>query len=436
MHPHRTTDSDSSVRELLRQKFLDQIITHSTPTTDNEFKRVFLHTVNENGENIIGRSFADALLKLSMPNTNLSVRKVNVISENVDGVFKNFYLAVKDFIDVPETQNLRVDALYCADVNDPRRDARLPQTRSENIIQKPAYILGEMQVAPQDFGARLISYMSKIFGSCTTALKANQVPIPTYGVGLCMWNGTSFCEDLGRLSSDNVKNKLNFTEIMGRTIFLGKCEEISPQATRRSIDQQLETKRQWLKSNAVRYFKPANKLQGKDLSKLNVLNTEFNSLSVEEKKVYLWLEFITCAHLMTDDIIDSSLSCLSEERDKKPFKDAYEAIKINLGDQNMNATEIKKKWPDLWGFGELAEIAKEEAETADLARKITDALCKVCLLKQGADEISIPSEKFPTLVSNKELRKRVVNKINQDENAIFKIKSIDQNISATMRKQS
>jgi hypothetical protein len=57
-----------------------------------------------------------------MPQNQLSICRVEYISKQVDAAFQNCYLAVKNFADILEQQSLNVDALFCADISDDRRE--------------------------------------------------------------------------------------------------------------------------------------------------------------------------------------------------------------------------------------------------------------------------------------------------------------------------
>lgn len=387
--------SNEKILAVLRQKFEEGIITYASPTTDHTYKAVFL------GANEISREFCNALLKISMPAIELSARSVRVMSEHVDAIFKDFYLAIKNFVDVPEPQNLKVDALFCADMEDGRRADRVMQDRRGTAIQKPAYILGEMQVSEQDFGMRLMSYGSKIFGGSAINLKDGHMPLPLYGVGICMWDNASFVEDLGTLRSCGIEKEVmgnqKFTEISLNNVFLGKLKSVKLSDSRATIDESLENGRKKLKQNIIKYFRGGRqvesimsqfssiasqrllsdvaqqigalveqlnaakeRLNSIDLEDDDTLAHQFDDLSLEEKKVYLWLEFISFAHLMTGDHVEASLECLgTDDNAKQIFKNAYKAIKFNFGG-NMSAEQVKRNYPDLWGFAAEAVEARQQ----------------------------------------------------------------------------
>jgi hypothetical protein len=83
---------------------------------------------------------------------------------------------------------------------------------------------------------------------------------------------------------------------------------------------------------------------------------KFSNLKAEEKQVYSWLEFIAFGHLMTPEIVEQSLGCLSENQDKIAFRSAYDIIKLK--DITMN--KIENSDTDLYRL--IREKEKEERE--------------------------------------------------------------------------
>jgi hypothetical protein len=329
------------------------IINYASPTTDHMYKKVFLNSLSQ-GENKIGRDFCNAMLRIMTKNDSLTVRKVEVMSEHVDGVFKNFYLAVKAFVDVPEQQNLKVDALFCADMNDNRR-AEKPATKSGKGPQNPAYVLGEMQVGQQNFGARLLSYACKILSGCNIDLKNNVMPPPVYAMGFCMWNSGELVKGPRGISSkdldiDSTGNE--FTEIFCTNVFLGDYVKILKTDTRDSIDSKLVSAQNTLKEKVVKFFKGDKWTNASD----NSASGKFNALDVTEKKVYLWLEFLAFAHLMTEGQKDVSLQCLGGDDAVDIFNEAYGIVKFNFEGKNMEKTGNGYNYLELYGLADLSVV--------------------------------------------------------------------------------
>jgi hypothetical protein len=332
------------------------------PVQDHTYKKVFLNAL-EAGKNKIGLSFCNAMLKIAMKDIQLTAYQVEAMSERVDAVFKNFNLAVKDFIKVPEQQNLKVDALFCADMNDARREERLTKEIG-NAVKRPAYILGEMQVSKQDFGKRLMSYVCKVFGGSGISLSKDIIPPPVYATGFCMWE----CDELtkgpirvGSYDLDVNPDEKKLTEITCCNVFLGNCEKTLE--NRAAIDEKLTTVQSTLKEKVVKFFKGDQWNNHGN----NSQEARFTTLNTAEKKVYLWLEFLAFAHLMTETQKNESLGCLGDNNvaDKEVFNAAYEAIKFNFKEKSME--NIKIEYPVLWGAEEAkveAKAAKVEAEEA------------------------------------------------------------------------
>jgi hypothetical protein len=61
--------------------------------------------------------------------------------------------------DRPTQQKTKAGSLLCTGMDDVRRVDRTMRTRKNSIIQKPVYVLGEMQVSKQDMKIRVISYI-------------------------------------------------------------------------------------------------------------------------------------------------------------------------------------------------------------------------------------------------------------------------------------
>jgi hypothetical protein len=399
----------------------DEVATYGSPTTDHTYKRVFLC------DDEISLDFCNALLKISMPSVPLSARRVEVMSESVEAVFKNFQLLLRD---ANEQQNTKVDALFCADMDDARRESRVMQTRKSTQVQKPACILGEMQVEEQNFGIRLMSYMAKIMSASIIELKSDRIPPPVYGVGMCMWGDDSLSLAKGPpvFSSRDMEvdsNTNKFTEIAGCNVFLGKVQGVSPSDTRATIDGRLVASRNNLKKRVIRFFKSAELEGGGDGISLDVpetLTEWFERLSLEEKKVYLWLEFISLAPLMTERHVTESLNCLGDATvayDGRQisaadiFKRAYSLIKFQIG-ADMSVDQIRSAYPDIWGLGEIFAAGSREAgvETAvkfirrDMRRVVTAGL--QTQVNELHDLLSDVDESLRQLVKDKLLADRVV----------------------------
>ncbi len=367
----------------LRKMVANGIATYTTPTTDHNFKKVFCN----NDE--IGHLLGDVILTISMPGRELSARKVEVMSENVEAVFKNFQLLLRD---IHEQQNTKVDVLLCGDVNDGRREDRVMQTKRETIIQKPAYFLCEMQVKEQNLGIRLISYISKIMSSALIDLEKNRIPPPVYGVGICMWGDNQpLIKGALVFSSRDMdvdSETKQFTEMIGHNIFLGKLREISKIAvkdeiTRDKINQLLDSCLKDLKKRVIQYFKKVeleNQGEGIDFENSQTLDLWFEKLSMKEKVVYLFLQFIAYAHLMDEAHINESLGCLegaalnyngNEIELANIFRKAYSILKFNIVNEDMDENtinQIKNDYPDIWGFGKIfAEESQRRAEEAEKA---------------------------------------------------------------------
>jgi molybdopterin converting factor small subunit len=84
----------------------------------------------------------------------------------------------------------------------------------------------------------------------------------------------------------------------------------------------------------------------------------WKSLELEEKKVYLWLEFLSFAHLMTEKQKNRSLACLDGPA-VAVFNEAYDAVKLNF--EGVTMKEIRKRYPDIYGYEE-ERLEKEQVE--------------------------------------------------------------------------
>jgi hypothetical protein len=315
-------------------------------------------------------------------------------------------------------------------MDDARRESRVMQTRKSTQVQKPACILGEMQVEEQNFGIRLMSYMAKIMSASIIELKSNRIPPPVYGVGMCMWGDDSLPLAKGPpvFSSRDMEvdsNTNKFTEIAGCNVFLGKVQGVSPSDIRATIDGRLVASRNNLKKRVIKFFKNAELEGGGDGISLDVpetLTEWFERLSLEEKKVYLWLEFISLAPLMTEHHVTESLSCLGDATvayDGRQisaadiFKRAYSLIKFQIG-ANMSVDQIRSAYPDIWGLGEIFAAGSREAgvETAvkficrDMHRVVTADLQTQA--NELHDLLSDVDESLRQLVKDKLLADRVV----------------------------
>ena len=213
-------------------------------TTDSSFKRVF-RVDTEKGKNMVA-NFLDSLLKIEFPDKDLTTRNVQLQDESVNLKYCSANSAsMESSVDnkSPEKpQKLEVDALFSAKV-----DGDWPTNKSKKIR-----MLVEMQVAEQDFGARLKQYAEIISGAQEINLSKEQVPDPVVGFGLCMWDegGFTFGDSLesAKLHGPEWNGTLK-TETRIRNIFLGKCKLYGIKAEQRT------EARAALKDKVVKYFK-------------------------------------------------------------------------------------------------------------------------------------------------------------------------------------
>jgi hypothetical protein len=204
-----------AIRERLLQKQREGILTFASPTADHNYKQVFLHTSPE-----VRKDFCNAILRVTMPEVPLKVREVKVESEFVDRE------AVNRAIGGQRSQNLKVDALFRADMEDERRDG-LPQTRSRMLMEKPARILAEMQVCEQSFGARLMSYAHKILAELPIYIERSVIPPPVYAIAFCMWECGQLVKRCSIKSDElDAQEASRFTEVGYSSVFLGKLIEV------------------------------------------------------------------------------------------------------------------------------------------------------------------------------------------------------------------
>ncbi|MDR1413704.1 MAG: hypothetical protein LBI56_02070 [Puniceicoccales bacterium] len=195
---------------------------YASPTTDHTYKRVFVDAKNAK---TIGKSFCNCMLKLGFAAKKLKARSVEVIPESVDTYSKNFYLALENLLKTffPVPQNLKVDALYDVDMDDPRRPRQTTRNKNAKI---PAYILVEMQVAQQDMAIRSLFYTCKIMAGATVNLAAVApgIPPPVYSFAICMKDSIDSSlvkEEI--ISTENIdSDPRNFTEMSVGNVFLGK----------------------------------------------------------------------------------------------------------------------------------------------------------------------------------------------------------------------
>jgi hypothetical protein len=325
-------------------------IYYASPTADHTYKRVFLDAKNAE---TIGKSFCNCMLKLGSPE-GLTTRSVKVMSESVDASPRNFYLAVVNLVQsfLPGAQNLKVDALYDVDVDDPRRPRQGTRSGEAKV---PACVLMEMQVAQQNMAIRLLSYACKIMGGSTVNLAAAgpDIPPPVYSFALCMWDSDD--KSLIKKESISTRNidakKEPFTELSVGNVFLGN---VLPYGT---AENDVTKARDALKEKVVTNFFD----KGKDLQPTATLKERFSNLKAEEKQVYLWLEYIAFGHLMTPATVEASLACLDKKTDRKVFQTAYNAIKL----KDITMERIQNGGPDL--FRLIRE--KIQKETREIERE-------------------------------------------------------------------
>jgi hypothetical protein len=203
-----------------------------------------------------------------------------------------------------------------------------------------------MQVANQEFGIRLMSCASKIFAGSKISLSKDIIPPPVYATGFCMCGGNELAKGPVRMSSSDLDvnpNHGKFTEIACCNVFLGNCIKILKNDKRNDIDGKLKTAQNELKTKVVKFF------EGNQLPSAQPIHVKFKALSLQEKEVYLWLEFLAFAHLMTKAQKNLSLTCLGagQMATKAIFDAVYNAIKFNFEGKNMK--KIKADYPDLWG---------------------------------------------------------------------------------------
>jgi hypothetical protein len=254
----------------------------------------------------------------------------------------------------PKPQNLKVDALFRADIEDARRDA-VPATRTSTVTSQPAWILSKMQIDKQSFGPRLISYVSKIYGELPINVKQGKIPSPVYSTVSCMWD----CGQLVRSRIIN-SNDLDATEIKRlseisySSTFLGNHIKILKIDLRNSLNTRLQKGQDELKAKVICFFK---QFRG-DCS-------QFDNLTFEEKKVYLQLEFLSLAHLMTEEQKGASLECLRVHSNADVnaaidmSNNAYDVVRLNF--KGVDMEEIKEKYPETYG-SEEERLEKEKAE--------------------------------------------------------------------------
>jgi hypothetical protein len=394
---------DIPVFKELQEKYR---IYHASPTTDHVYKRVF------GGNTEIGKSFCDCLLKLGFRDENLSTRSVTLEPESVDAGFKNFYLAVKRFVgeQLPDAQSLKVDALYGADMEDSRRPR--PRTRSQ-VVKVPAFILAEMQVEKQNMAIRLLSYACKIMAGADVNVKKSTIPSPVYAFGLCMSQSNSLIKQ-ERISSSNVdEGPDRFTELSIGNIFLGNVLPYTIQA------DAVQTARNNLKRKVILAFKPKARVGMKSLA------GAFEKLNDSEKEVYLWLEFIAFAHLMTPENVTTSLSCLPVDK-RKIFENAYKLIEL----KDITMKQIKNENPDLFRLVRKAEAKKTEQEKIELVanvlfdiRQIADA---VKVIKSNQFDVLNSPEKKLVITS---LKGRQARAGNQDKDLASLIQQLDNGLA-------
>jgi hypothetical protein len=324
----------SPIQERLLQKQREGMYTFASPTADHNYKRVFLCTSSE-----IRIDFCNAILKVAMPSIPLTVREVKVADEFIDRDAVNRQLAIGG----PKPQNLRVDALFHVDMEDNRRDGP-PQTRTGTFMSRPAYILGEMQVDPQHFGARLMSYVSKVHGALPIDVKQDVIPAPVYAAAFCMWA----CEQLVKRSESVRSTQLDavetrrFTEISYSSVFLGKLIKVKNK-NRTTLDTNLLTGQTALKEKVAVFFGKEN----------------WETLELDEKRVYLWLEFLSFAHLMTEEHKNESLACLNGDPAVNIFNAAYDAVRLNF--KGVSMEQIRENYPDIYGYEE-ERFEKEQTQ--------------------------------------------------------------------------
>jgi hypothetical protein len=280
-------------------------------------------------------------------------------------------------------QNLKIDALFEVDVDDVRRHNQQitgssgEKKKKKAIVQKEtkatALVLSEMQVRHQCMGVRLMSYASKIFSTLQIDVSAAQpvIPQPIYAFAICMWtppDGSLFkrmclsSSQLDGIGEADLSSK-NFTEQGYVNVFLGKRLGYGTKKEDITYD------REALKTKVVRRFR--------------VNDATFDDLTPEEKKVYLWFEFIAFGHLMTPGDVDASLACLNgsvdDDADKAVFKNAYEIIKLDRV-RPAGVRRMSLHGDDLFGdlFREVKVIADQEKDVfikriASLERELSDA---------------------------------------------------------------
>jgi hypothetical protein len=219
-----------------------------------------------------------------------------------------------------------------------------------------------MQVCKQPFGARLMSYVSKILAGLQIDVEQDVIPPPIYAIAFCMWE----CDQLVKRASSrsdelDAEASRRFTEIGYSSVFLGRLIEVK-NCDRRTLDEKLAAGQVALKRKVMEFFRKGNWDSGNP--GFDEIERKFQTLEPDEKKVYLWLEFLSFAHLMIEGDKQKSLACLGDdiqaEEAKKVFNEAYDAVRIKF--QGVTMEEIREKYPDIYGHEE-ERLEKELVQT-------------------------------------------------------------------------
>jgi hypothetical protein len=256
-------------------------------------------------------------------------------------------------------QNLKVDAWYDVRI-------KFKEDSISKAITFPAFILAEMQVVRCAMAVRLLSYACMIFSRSKVDLSSRktQIPPPVYAFAFCMWDqaGKGLMEQRSIATSDidGDENNTPSTELSIGNIYLGNPLEAKFDSTTVSLknrDVVLKQGQNELKEKIVALVRKSTfdevdsnlgsnvserstrqaKRAAKKTKSADEVNGEFDKLDEEYKKLYLWLEFIKLAHLMTPKDVENSLQ-LVKSPDKQTFQQAYNIIKI----EDKTMSDIQK----------------------------------------------------------------------------------------------
>ncbi len=335
-----------------KQRFQEDKIDYLDPSYDKAFKKIVFYSGQE-----ISHSIVKAFLGCISPNTLLSFRKIQELSEAVDN---------KAASGIGQ-QNLLTD---CAMEVDEIKLSNQPPNHHHHHNNNNAEVVDilkkrgkckidiEMQRKSQSsIGTRLVWYISKMFSEqqMVPSGSKQQIPLPVLGYVLCLW-GTTFelFEEIGKIVADKESNSPSGQYIL--RINLGELGSTIKLDTEKRQERLKKLKTRF-RQGIINYFSLQNQISPIKKNKSENLKTfsdlkeskKSNDLEKNVRTLYEWLCFFRCAHLMSKKQVKE----LFDENVKK----AYKIMEIDKMDSDYLVEQVYDGW------GRIA--AEEQAQAAE-----------------------------------------------------------------------